>query len=314
MNLAGSAEEVSQLKSQVAALEQLLEVHERTTIEQSEKLEEQSYLTQTITDNATAGMFMMDVNGHPTFMNPAAQEMTGYTLDEIRGMPLHDAIHHTHPDGTPYPMSECPIDRALPENNEMRAHEDIFVRKDGSFFPVSVAARPILQDEKPVGTVVEVRDVTEARRIEAERERLIRALDVERVRLAELFREAPAFIAVVRGLNHVFELANPPYLQLIGNRDILGKPVAEALPEVVEQGFGALLDQVYLSGEPFLGNAVPILLRRAPGAPPEERYVNFVYQPVREVDGAVGGIFVHGVDVTDQVEARRQVEQLEERL
>lgn len=308
VNSASSAEEVSQLKAQIAALEQLLEVHERTTIEQSEKLEEQSYLTQTITDNATAALFMMDVHGHATFMNPAAEAITGYTLDEIRGMPLHDAIHHTHPDGTPYPMSECPIDRALPENNEMRAHEDIFVRKDGTFFPVSVAARPILRHGKPRGTVVEVRDVTKTKRAEVERERLIRALDVERARLADLFQGAPAFIAVLRGPDHVFEIANPPYLQLVGDRNVLGRAVAEALPEVVEQGFVALLDQVYTSGEPFVGNELRVFLQRTSDDTPQERFVNFVYQPVRDADGSVGGIFVHGVDVTEQVRVRQEVE------
>ena len=73
---------------------------------------------QSITDNATAGLFMMDVNGVCTFMNPAAEEISGYTFEEIKQFPkkpLHDWIHHLHPDGTPYPMEECPIDRALPK-------------------------------------------------------------------------------------------------------------------------------------------------------------------------------------------------------
>jgi PAS domain S-box-containing protein len=274
-----------------------------------EALRRQSTLTRTITENATSALFMMDARGHCTYMNPAAEEMTGYTLDEIRDMPLHDAIHHHHPDGRPYPVAECPIDRALPEDFSVRAHEDVFIRKDGEFFPVVCAAAPIFDDGGvPVGTVVEVRDVTADREAAAERERLIGALDAERERLADLFRDAPAFITVLRGPEHRFELANAAYLQLVGHREVVGRTVAEALPEVVEQGFIALLDGVYHGGEPFVGKELPVRLQRTPGAPMEARFVNFVYQPVREPDGSVSGIFVHGVDITDQVQAREEVQ------
>ncbi|MBV9773278.1 MAG: PAS domain S-box protein, partial [Gemmatimonadetes bacterium] len=153
-------------------------------------------------------------------------------------------------------------------------------------------------------------DIDDQKHAEVERERLIGALDAERTRLAELFREAPAFIAVLRGPEHVFTLANPPYLQLVGHREVVGKRVADALPEVVEQGFIELLDGVYGRAEPFIGSEVPILLERTPGARPEQRFVNFVYQPLRDAEGAVSGIFVHGVDVTDQVRAREEVEAL----
>ncbi|HEY4650761.1 MAG TPA: CHASE domain-containing protein [Pontibacter sp.] len=121
-------------------------------------------LKQTITDNATAALFIMDANGYCTFMNPAAEEMTGYTFEEISKQPLHNMIHHTHPDGTPYPLLECPIDRALPTNNSMRAHEDVFIRKDGTFFDVTVAARPIMENGLPIFTIIEVRDITEEKR------------------------------------------------------------------------------------------------------------------------------------------------------
>lgn len=125
------------------------------------ELEYQSRITKTITDNATAAMFMMDENGYCTFMNPAAVAMIGFTMDEVKGKPLHDLIHHTHPDGTHYPMAECPIDRALPQDNSVRAHEDVFIRKDGTFFPVTCAASPIKENGVPVGTVIEVRDTTQ---------------------------------------------------------------------------------------------------------------------------------------------------------
>lgn len=121
-------------------------------------------LKQTITDNATVALFMMDANGYCTFMNPAAEEMTGYTFEEIRQKPLHYMIHHKHPDGSDYPLEMCPLDKALPTNNDLRAHEDVFIKKDGTFFNVACAARPIIENGVPMSTIIEVKDMTEEKR------------------------------------------------------------------------------------------------------------------------------------------------------
>lgn len=119
----------------------------------------QELLKQTITDNATVALFMMDDKGYCTFMNPAAEALTGFTFEEIKAKQLHYMIHHKKPDGSDYPIEECPIDRALPENFDVRAHEDLFIRKDGEFIPVSCAASPIFENGRPVSTVIEVRDL-----------------------------------------------------------------------------------------------------------------------------------------------------------
>ena len=117
-------------------------------------------------------------------------------------------------------------------------------------------------------------------------------------RLRALFEQAPSFAAAVRGPDHVFEFANAAYYSLVGHREILGRSVAEVLPEVVDQGFVALLDRVYATGEPFVGNAIPIQFQNAPGAAPREVFLDFIYQPIREADGSVSGIFAQGHDVT----------------
>ena len=128
--------------------------------------------------------------------------------------------------------------------------------------------------------------------------------------LREVFAQAPAFMAVLHGKEHVFDFANDAYLQLVGNRDVIGKPVAEALPEVIEQGLVDLLDRVLTTGVPFIGRAFPVLLRRSPEAPLEERFVDFVYQPLTDVTGARIGIVAHGTDVTENVIAQREIERL----
>ncbi|KAA3436667.1 PAS domain S-box protein [Rufibacter hautae] len=154
-----------ELKESNAALQALNTELENRIQARAEELEKQNYLTKTITDNATGALFMMDATGYCTFMNPAAVEMVGYTFDEIRAQQLHYMIHHHRPDGSHYPLEECPLDRALPQNFDVRAHEDVFFRKDGTSFPVSCAASPIFDENGiPISTVIEVRDITEEKR------------------------------------------------------------------------------------------------------------------------------------------------------
>jgi signal transduction histidine kinase len=123
-----------------------------------------------------------------------------------------------------------------------------------------------------------------------------------------VFRQAPTFIAVLRGPEHVFELVNDAYYQLVGHRDLLGKPVFEGLPEVRDQGFGEVLDRVLATGEPAVGREVPLLVARREGAALEERFIDLTYLPLMEVDGTWSGVIAHGADVTEQVHARREAE------
>lgn len=157
-------------------------------------------------------------------------------------------------------------------------------------------------------------DVTERMNAQSERERLLQEVEAERERLAEVFRRAPSFMCVLTGPEHVFTLANDRYCEIVGHREILNKTVREALPEIEGQGLFELLDHVYQSGEPFIGNAVPVRFPRRPGGPPEELYLNFVYQPYRGPDGSIVGVFVQGIDLTERVLAEASLRAKTERL
>lgn len=133
-------------------------------------------------------------------------------------------------------------------------------------------------------------------------------VEAERGYLQTLFDQAPGFMAYLEGRDFVFTLANRAYLTLVGRPDIVGKPVREALPEVAAQGFLELLDDVYTSGRPFVGTDVRVLLQRSDTDPPDERFLDFVYQPVHGDDGAPRGIFVQGHDVTARKNAERERE------
>ena len=135
----------------------------------------------------------------------------------------------------------------------------------------------------------------------------------ESERLLRMFEQAPGFMAMLRGPQHVFELANPAYLKLVGQRDLLGRTVREALPEIEGQGTLELLDRVFASGEAVTGVAVEVAIQADPGAPPMSRYIDVVYQPMRARDGTVTGVFVQGSDVTERVAGAREAAEQETR-
>lgn len=137
----------------------LLDMEERRQAERA--LKEVSRRLQAILDNTREAVFLMDEHHHCIFANRAAELLAGYSFEQMRGRLLHDVVHHKKPDGSHYPIEECPIDRAFPERAQMSG-EELFVAPDGSFYPVAFTASPMLDDSgEPVGTVIEARDITE---------------------------------------------------------------------------------------------------------------------------------------------------------
>lgn len=138
----------------------------------------------------------------------------------------------------------------------------------------------------------------------------------ERARLADIFMRAPSFMAALREPQHVFEIANLPFYELIGRQGdfatqaIIGKTVADVLPGMVEQGIVRLLDQVYRTGKPFVGNDMRVVFQLDGDIAEAEHFVDFTFQPTRDEDGAVSGILVHGVDLTE----RKRLELAQEQL
>ncbi len=160
---------------------------------------------------------------------------------------------------------------------------------------------PLLgEDGRPAGVMAIVVEITDKVRIERE-------LEAERKSLKLMFEQAPGFIAMLSGPEHRFTMVNEAYRTLVAARDVVGRTVAEALPEVVEQGFVGLLDRVYASGEPHIGRGAPVNLQHGPDGVLVERYLNFIYQPIVVGDGATTGIFIQGHDVTEQHETEKAI-------
>ena len=168
---------VSKLRSSQEALRQSQEkfrglyaelerrVTDRTAQLQTANEEQRYYvqLVKTVTDNASSALYMVDPAGLGRFVNPALERITGYQAHELLGHVVHDKIHHTKPDGSHYPVHECPLTGAV-RNRETVRGDDLFVRKNGTFFPVRYTASPIFRDGTPIGTVIEFQDLTDAKR------------------------------------------------------------------------------------------------------------------------------------------------------
>ena len=124
--------------------------------------------------------------------------------------------------------------------------------------------------------------------------------------IRNLFMQAPGFMAVLIGPEFTFRLVNNAYQALIGHRPVIGKALMEALPELHDQPFPQILEEVMRTGQPYIGRAAAVALQRTVDGPLEERFVDFIFQPILDGRGAPWGVFVEGSDVTDRVQAEEQ--------
>jgi PAS domain S-box-containing protein len=172
----------------------------------------------------------------------------------------------------------------------------------------------IYQEDGTIGGLFcAVSEETARVKAERERDRLVREAQDAAQTLRTWFDNAPGFIALLRGPEFVFEMANQAYYQLVGHRRIEGLPVFEAIPEGRRQGFEELLQGVYATGKPFVGRGLRFVVQREPGGPLTETFIDIVYQPVRDADGTIVGIFAQGHDVSEQVQAVQALQDADRR-
>ncbi len=164
---------------------------------------------------------------------------------------------------------------------------------------------PIDLDDGVGGVLVVCNDVTRQHRLTEE-------LRTRTARMARQVEQAPGFIAVLAGPEQRFELANAAYRRLVGDRDVVGLPVREAFPDLEDQGFFELLDDVYRTGMPYVGRRLPITFGTEKAEP--TRWIDFVYQPIVESDGSISGVFVEGQDVTEHVKAEERLAMINDEL
>ena len=238
----------------------------------------------------------VDANGIFIRVSAACEEVLGYRADELIGKRTIDFVYSEDRIKT-----QETADKVLAGMNAVN-FENRYVHKNGSLVPISWSVR---WDEKDQIRYAVARNITEKKRLE-------KAVEVERQRFYDLFQEAPMSMGVVSGPDYIYEVANTPYLELIGKNNIIGKSVKDILPTAFEQGFISILDSVYETGESFSANEM--LIKLDIGGKSTDKYLNFSYQPHRDQNQEIDSIFFFAVDVTEQVLSRKQIEISEIRL
>ncbi|MCY7422354.1 MAG: PAS domain S-box protein [Chitinophagaceae bacterium] len=147
-------------------------------------------------------------------------------------------------------------------------------------------------------------------RIEAQ-QKAIKLAEASESRIEDFFKEMPAGLCLLKGPEHIFEFANNAYFELVGTPDIIGKPVSQVFPEVESQGFITLLDNVYKTGKTFIGDETPLIINQSGR---KHQYVDFSYQAFKDIDGEIEGILVFAYNVTEKINARKEIEENEQAL
>ena len=249
------------------------------------------------------------------YFNPAAAKFLLRPLTDLKGKRLRQEYPTTEQTGV---FEQY---RKVVETGQSSI-EEIYYQGDGINDWFRLTAFKL--DDNEIG--IYLTNITQRKQVEARNQQLLieaqiarseaevakAQVEQEKQRLQQLFMEAPAMIAVLRGPNHVFEMANPSYLRSVGRpaHSVVGKPLMEALPELAGQGFDDLLDKVYQTGQAFAGNEIPARLDLQGNGQWEELFFNILYRALPDLDGQVEGIFVHAVDVTELVRARQAAEQI----
>ena len=253
--------------------------------------------------------------------NPAYLRTTGATLDQLLGKYVFEVFPDS-PDSKNVALLRSSFERVLTTRatDEIAAITYRVARAPGGPLEERVWSTrhiPLFDEAGEVELIVqEAEEITQRDqdRGELESPRLLdRAVRIglELQDLRQMFAQAPGFMCFLRGREHVFEVVNDAYMQLVGHRNPLGLSVATALPEIVGQGFVQLLDTVFATGEPFLGKDLQVQLQRAPGGSLEDRHVDFIFQPIRGASNEVIGIFVQGEDVTARHDAAASIARAE---
>ncbi len=240
------------------------------------------------------------VNREGQFVNvsAAAARMWGYTLPELLDKTYLELV--VNEDAKKTTKTAAGILNGV----QVTAFENRFVHKNGSMVLLLWSAK---WDDKDKLAYCVAKDITGRKKLE-------QALESERHRFYDLFLQAPLAIGILKGPDHVYVLGNNRYLKLIGKSNILGKTVKEVLPEVVPQGFIEILDQVYKTGNSFSANEMLVYLDLKGDGQLTAFYLNILYQAYKSDEGNIEGVFFFTVDVTEQVAARKKIDQSEKRF
>ena len=245
-------------------------------------------------------LYTCDADGYIQLYNEAAVKLWGRKPEIGKDLWCGSwKIFRTN--GEPLPIDECPMAIALKEGR-ISNKEIVIQRPDGSkknVIPYPQVTYDI--NGNITGATNTLVDITEQVKSCRQMEQVAEMIE-------RLYMNAPAFICTLKGPEHIFELVNPEYQRMYGSRQMLGKKVIDAIPEIISQGIIEKLDKVYQTGEPYVETESLLYLSRDEGKEPEPTYLNFSYQPMYDTDAKINGILAFGYEVTKQVLAKMEGE------
>jgi len=268
-----------------------------------EELERLSRQHQLILNSAGEGIYGLDLEGRTTFCNPAAARMIGWEVEELLGKPQHNILHHSRPDGSPYPREECPIYAAFNDGEVHHVNDEVFWRKDGTSFPVEYTSTPI-RDERGelVGAVVTYRDITERKKAEE-------ALRTSEERYRTLAEPSPDCIKLLDLEGTIIE-CNTVAVQCFEQKskeDFIGKKLIPFFPEEYQPDLLEALDGVRQGQETRL----QLQTHASTGA---LMYWDITINPIRDEADQVISILFAGRDITERVQAEEELRERHEEL
>lgn len=243
------------------------------------------------------------IDGEGKFVdaNAASLRIWGYTAKDLKGTSFLDLVFKEDQEKT---IKE---DANIKNGLETNFFENRYIHKNGSIVSNLWSAR---WDEELQLALCIAKDITDRKKLE-------KTIQQEKKRFEDLYENSPSGLGILKGPNHIYELANPPYLKIIGRRDkndVIGKTVKEVLPELQGQGIYELLDHVYQTGETFSASEMLFQFDFNGNGILNDVYLNFIYQAHRDSDGNIDGIFFFGHDATEQVVSRQKIERYNSEL
>jgi PAS domain S-box-containing protein len=285
--------------------------------EQVEEAERHRGLTATLANSVAEGLSMVDTEGRLTFMNPAAEELLGWKKEDLFGKNLHELVHYKKPDGSPFPFSECPLGIVLASGKTIRNLEGQLIRKDGSFVDVLFFCSPIIESGKVTGGVVAWHNITERKRAEEEREKLLKDVENRAAVLDAVILSIPD--AVYIGNQSGILKCNGAALEMLGFDDLseLNQNI-QAISEKIQTRFADTGEKIppgeeafdyALRGIPMVREVIVRNLKTG-----QDRVLRSAAAPI-EIEGNIIGAVAINTDITEnkllQLELRKKAEEAE---
>ena len=243
----------------------------------------------------------IDDSGKFVDINAASLKIWGYTPEELKGTQILELVYKEDLEKTINEVS------TIKHGVVTEFFENRYVHKNGTIVSILWSAR---WDEALQLVLCVAKDITDKKTLE-------KTLQQEKRRFQGLYEQAPSAMGILKGPNHIYELANPPYLKLISKsdeNDIIGKSVKEVLPELESQGILDLLDHVYQTGETFSASEMLFQFDFNANGKFEDAYLDLIYQAHRDSEGNIDGILFFVNDVTEQVVSRKKIEHINSEL